>query len=248
MSNQDSTQRQSAIGTDATQQETRLADELQLITLLKETPDFFERHPDVLAEIEVPHASGGAISLIERQVQALREKNKKLEKHLQNLVEVARDNDRLAQSRHRIAVNLLSARDLDDVISIVLDELGNELKADFAVIKLFSDDEQRQQANPELFFAPQTEGVNAFKTMREQKNPVCGRSSDEQKNFLFGKDAEKIESVAVIPLSAGAELGLIGLGSEALSRFQAGMGTEFLTQMGELVSAALAVHLEQHTG
>lgn len=224
--------------------EEMLADELQLISLLKQCPDILQRHPELLAELEVPHDSGAAVSLIERQISVLRDKNQQLDTRLCELMEVARDNERLAQSRHRIATNLLGAHDLDDVISIVLDELGNELKADFAVIRLFTTSETRLEQSPALFLSPDEEGVNVFKTMREQKNPVCGRSSREQKAFLFDEDADSIESAAIIPLYAGADLGLIGLGSRDAGRFQSTMGTQFLSQMGELVSAALAVHLE----
>lgn len=222
------------------------ADELQLIGLLKENADILQRHPELLAELEVPHKSGVAVSLIERQVTVLRQKNRQLDTRLCDLMDIARDNERLAQSRHRIALNLLGAHDLDDVISIVLDELSNELKADYAVIHLLTDNRQRLQNNPGLFLAMDTEGLNVFKTMREHKNPVCGRGTDEQKRFLFGNDADKIESAAIIPLYAGADLGMIGLGSNQLSRFKATMGTHFLAQMGELVSAALAVHLEEN--
>jgi len=227
-------------------QEQQLADELQLISLLKENPDIFQRHPALLAEMDVTHESGAAISLIERQVNVLRERNQTLDTRLCELMDVARDNERLAQSRHRIAINLLGAHDLMDVVSIVLDELSNELKADYAVIRLFSDDADRLEQDPLLFISPSATGINAFKTMREHKNPVCGSSSKEQKQFLFAKEAEKIKSAAIIPLSAGADLGLIGLGSKEAGRFQPTMGTQFLAQMGELVSAALAVHLEVH--
>ena len=221
-----------------------LADELQLISLLKQSPDILQRRPELLAELEVPHDSGGAVSLIERQIGVLREKNRQLDRRLCELMDVARDNERLAQSRHRIATNLLGAHDLDDVVSIVLDELGNELKADFAVIRLFTTSQVLLEQSPALFLSPDEDGLNVFKTMREQKNPVCGRSTSEQKKFLFAGDADSIESAAIIPLFAGADLGLIGLGSCDGSRFQPTMGTQFLSQMGELVSAALAVHLE----
>jgi len=227
-----------------TSQEDALADELQLIGLLKENADIFTRHPELLDSLDLSHETGGAISLIERQIQVLREKNNQLDKRLCELMDVARDNERLAQSRHRIALNLLSAHDLNDVVSIVLAELSNELKADFAVVKLFTEKETWLKQHPQLFVANDSDGINAFKTMRNHKNPVCGRGTEEQKTFLFADDAKQIESVAIIPLTAGADLGLIGLGSEAASRFQASLGTQFLSQMGDLVSAALAVHLE----
>ena len=224
-----------------------LADELQLISLLKDNGAIFQRHPELLETLDLSHETGGAVSLIERQVQVLREKNNQLDKRLCELMDVARDNERLAQSRHRIALNLLGAHDLNDVVSIVLDELSNELKADFAVVKLFTEKETWLKQYPQLFVATGSDGLNAFKTMRDHKNPVCGRGTDEQKTFLFVDDANQIKSVAIIPLTTGADLGLIGLGSEAISRFQASLGTQFLSQMGELVSAALAVHLESES-
>ncbi len=228
-----------------TEQEEKLADELQLIALLKENGDIFKRHPELLTELEITHQTEGAVSLIERQVGVLREKLKAGEDRLRELMDIARTNDRLANSRHRIAINLLGARDLVDVISVVLDELKNELKAEFADIKLFSDNSELAEKHPGLFVATDAEALNQFSTMLKQKNPVCGRSSADQNIFLFGDKAKEIASASVIPLVAGADLGLLGLGSREADRFQKSMGTEFLSQMGELVSAALAVHLEK---
>ena len=222
-----------------------LADELQLISLLKQQPDILLRHPNLLHDLEIPHLAEGAVSLIERQVFMLRDKLKAHEKRLRALMDIARDNERLANSRHRIAVNLLGAHDLNDVISSVVDELGNELKADFVAIRLFSEDEQLLEHKHELFVSRKDEALAAFTTMLKHHNPVCGRSTTEQKAFLFAEDADSIASAAVIPLVAGADLGLLGLGGREASRFTSNMGTEFLSQIGEIVSAALAVHLEQ---
>lgn len=222
-----------------------LADELQLISLLKQHPDILLRHPKLLHDLEIPHPTDGAVSLIERQVFMLRDKLKAHEKRLRALMDIARDNERLANSRHRIAVNLLGAHDLNDVISSVVDELGNELKADFVAVRLFSDDEQLLAHKHELFISRKDEALASFATMLKHHNPVCGRSTAEQKAFLFSKDADSIASAAVIPLVAGADLGLLGLGGREAGRFTSTMGTEFLTQIGEIVSAALAVHLER---
>ncbi len=220
-------------------------DDSQLIKLLKQHPDILQRHPELMPELEIPHSTEGASSLIERQVFMLRDKLKAHDKRLRGLMDIARANERLASSHHRIAVNLLGARDLNDVISSVVAELGNELKADFVAIRLFSDDESLLQQKPELFIRRSAEPLSAFATMLKHRNPVCGRSSQEQIAFLFGEDAEHVASAAVIPLVAGADLGLLGLGGREASRFTSNMGTDFLNQIGEMVSIALAVHLEQ---
>lgn len=227
------------------EQEEMLANELQLISLLKENADILQRHPELLSVLEVPHRSGAAESLIERQVGVLRQNLKANEMRLRELMDIARDNERLAKSRHRIAVNLLGARDFEDVISTVLDELKNELKAEFASIKLFSDNAEHNERHPGRFVSTKAPELKAFSTMLKHKNPVCGRCSEEQRDFLFDNEAKDVASAAVIPLVAGADLGLLGLGGRDPDRFQTSMGTEFLSQVGDLVSAALAVHLEK---
>ena len=218
--------------------------EQQLIELLKDNPDILVRNPALLAELQIPHESGNAVSLIERQVGVLRDKLQTSDTRLRELMAIARSNERLAESRHRLAINLLGARDLEDVISLVLDELGNELGADYAVVRLFSDDEHRLADMPERFIASSTEELRSFSTMLDNRKPMCGRCTVEQNKFLFGGNAEEVASAAVIPLAAGAKLGLLALGSRDERRFSIAMGTDFLGQIGELVSAALAVHLE----
>lgn len=218
--------------------------EQQLLELLKDYPDILVRNPSLLAELEIPHETGKAVSLIERQVSVLREKLKLNDKRLRELMDIARSNERLAESRHRLAVNLLGARDLDDVISIVLDELGNELGADFAIVRLLTDDTNRLNDKPELFVDANTDALNSFSMMLDNRKPLCGHCTEEQTAFLFGGDADQVGSAAVIPLVAGARLGLLALGGRDQRRFSIAMGTDFLTQIGELVSAALAVHLE----
>ena len=230
---------------EATECEQPLAVDLELISLLQENPDILLRHPKLLAVLEVPHQSGSAVSLIERQVTVLRQQTQAQDKRLRELMNVARYNERLAESRHGLALNLLAAHDLNDVVSTVLDTLSNELSADYAVIKLFSDDKERIEKSSGLFVDASDEALTVFKTMLEQKNTVCGKAITEQKTFLFEENADNIKSVAVIPLVAGANLGLIGLGANDVERFNPSMGTDFLSQIGDLVSASLAIQLEK---
>ena len=226
------------------EREQQLATDLQLISLLRENPDILNRHPELLPALEVAHQSGGAVSLIERQVEVLRKQSQAQEDRLRELMDVARDNERLAQTCHRLAVDLLATHDVDDVISIVLDTFKTELSADFAVVKLFSEDADLIEQSAGLFVDANSETLNAFKTMLQHKNTVCGKSTDEQKSYLFEDRAEKVKSEAIIPLVAGANLGLIGLGADNAQRFNSNMGTDFLSQVGELISASLAGHLE----
>ena len=75
---------------------------------LAANPDFFERHSRLLNSLELPHASGGTVSLVERQVSILRQKEIKLERQLKELIQVARENDVLAAKIHRLTLQLLT--------------------------------------------------------------------------------------------------------------------------------------------
>ena len=229
------------LSTDNENREQALADELHLVELLKQRPTFLVEHPELLTTIEIPHGTNGVASLIERQVSLLRDKLKQNEKRMNGLLDIARDNDRLADSRHRLALNLMTCRDIEDVVSTVLDELGHELDAEFSVIKLIAADDEQSASHPGLFI--DDEDLSAFSTMMKHRNPVCGRSSDEQKQFLFGDNARSVASAAIIPLAAGSTLGLLGLGSTDPQRFHSTMGTDFLRALGELISASVAVHI-----
>ena len=232
------------LSNEETAHELQLATDLELISLLRDNPDILNRHPELIAALEVPHQSGSAVSLIERQVGVLRQQIQTQENRLRELMDVARDNERLAEIRHRLALDLLSTHDVDDVISIVLDAFKTELSADHAVVKLFSEDKEQIEQSAGLFVDVNDSALNAFKTMLQHRNTVCGKSTEEQKAYLFENKAEKIKSVAIIPLIAGANLGLIGLGANDAQRFKSSMGTEFLSQVGELISVSLAGHLE----
>ncbi|MGD8965504.1 MAG: DUF484 family protein, partial [Gammaproteobacteria bacterium] len=86
--------------------------EEEVVRFLIERSDFFDRHPELLAQLELTHESGeGAISLIERQLSVLREQNRKLDRQLKELISVARSNHELSDKVHRLAMRLIEARD-----------------------------------------------------------------------------------------------------------------------------------------
>jgi uncharacterized protein YigA (DUF484 family) len=70
--------------------------------------------------------------------------------------------------------------------------------------------------------------------------PRCGQVRDSQRDFLFGSESGSVGSVALVPLISDMPLGLLALGSHDRERFHPGMSTDFLAQLGELISDALA--------
>jgi hypothetical protein len=205
---------------------------------LRAHPDFFERHAGLLAILKLPHPTGGAVSLIERQVTVLRDKNRQLERKLMDLVQVARDNEQLSVHLHHLALGLIEADDLDAAAAIVQEQLRNEFKADAVVLRLL----RRGSNSGSAHRVDDDEATLAlFAELFKSRRAICGRLSDAQLAFLFADQAGEIGSAAAIPLCDANPLGVLALGSRDESRFHPGMGTLFLGYLGELVSRSIEV-------
>jgi uncharacterized protein YigA (DUF484 family) len=204
-------------------------------------PDFFERHSDVLEALEIPHVSGAAVSLIERQVKALRAHNGQMETKLTELVQVARDNEIVGSRLHRVALGLIEADSLNDVIAITKDLLRAEFPSTQVVLKLFKDPRTALQANAHIL-ATDDPTASLFDGLFNAKRPVCGLLTEARAHCLFESEAPNIASAVMVPLIDGKRLGVLALGSTDKERFHAGMGTLFLGYLGELVSRAVIAH------
>ena len=53
---------------------------------LRTHSDFFKHHTDLIETLAIPHETGVAVSLVERQVELLRNKNKELDQKLHQLI------------------------------------------------------------------------------------------------------------------------------------------------------------------
>lgn len=208
----------------------------QTVTLfLQQHPDFFDRYPELLKELELPHQSGNAVSLIERQVKNLREEAARYRQQLDELIAVARENEQLNRRLHKLTLTLIHAVNFDEVIDVLQDKLHDDFQADAVELHLFSAAESSGETNPEL---------DGFREFLDVGEPLCGPLSDEQLNYLFGPQAEDIRSTALIPIKGQGLLGLLAFGSHNEQRFLQGMGTDYLTRLGEIVSETLEVVLE----
>ena len=210
---------------------------------LQHNPDFFERHQALLTRLRIPHARGGStISLVERQIEVLREKHTAIEGKLADLVSVARANDAIADKLHRFTRKLLRARSRAESVTLIEASLREDFDAFHGVLVLIG---EYPDLAPQRFVrtvAPDDAGLKSFETLFSSGKPRCGQVRDTQRDFLFGQDANDIGSVALVPLVAekGAQLGVLALGSTDRDRFHPGMSTEFLGRMADLIADSLA--------
>jgi len=215
---------------------------------LNANPEFFERHSSLLNSLRLPHDAGGtAVSLIERQVLVLRQKNLKLERKLKDLLDVARSNDTLASRIHALAMLMLAAPDQAGVVQVLEEQLRVAFNADQSVLVVFEAPAGCASAGRFLRVVGRDDvAIASFGTFLKANTPRCGQVRDAQRDFLFGVGNIEIGSVALVPLGNRSELGFLAIGSRDSDHFHPGMSIDFLARLGELVSCALRTRIPAH--
>ncbi len=212
--------------------------EADIAQFLVNTPDFFERHAELLATVQLSSGHGArAVSLQERQAEMLREKIKTLERRIMEMVRNGNDNMMIADKMQRWTRNLLLTHHAIELPEVLTREIKHQFLVPQVAIKvwdtngLFSD---------QPFATGVSSDAKAFASSITV--PYCGvNSSFEAVQWLA--QPELAMSVALIPLRAGAaadSFGMLVLASPDPERFNANMGTDFLERIAELASAALA--------
>lgn len=219
-------------------------DAAEVAEWLAANPDFFMEHANLLTRLRVPHGtSGNQVSLIEKQVEVLRNQARQSERKLIELLEVARANDAAVERIHQLALLLMQADDLSDLLTSLQDMLRNRFAADEVAIVLLKGPTEALYATPARRLERDDAGLAHFATFLKTGKPHCGRLRPPQLEFLFGERAGEIGSAAVIPLGHLAEYGMLAVGSRSEDQFSPTLGTVYLAHIGELVATALAPRL-----
>jgi uncharacterized protein YigA (DUF484 family) len=205
---------------------------------LRTHPQFFDRHPELLESIQVPHPYGGrAIPLAERQTLALREKLKALEGRLAELLQFGEENDAISEKVHRLAVALSGARDFPALVSALYFHLREDFAVPHVALRVWGKSVPADFEEAQAVDEAQRSHAGAMAA------PQCGPAAGNLFVPWFGEAAEHVRSVALVPLGQTAAFGLLALGSEDAKRFYPEMGTLYLRRIGELCAAGVTARL-----
>ncbi len=205
---------------------------------LANTPDFFERHAELLAAVMLtsPH-NGRSVSLQERQADMLREKIKALELKAAEMIRHGHDNVAIADKLQRWTRNILLTRDPQDLPATIASELQSQFLVPQVAVKAWG---VADAYLGHAFAQGASADVKSFAASLTL--PYCGANTGfEAAGWL--PDAGAAQSIALVALRAGADpsaFGLLVLASPDPTRFSAGLGTDFLERIGELSGAALS--------
>jgi uncharacterized protein len=224
-----------------------------IANFLVNTPDFFLRHAQILSSVRFvsPHDQR-AVSLQERQADMLREKIRALEQRMMEMIRNGSDNAVLADRLHRWSQSLLMTQHPADLPSIIVDEIQHHFMVPQVAIRVWRVSEAFQI---EDFAQDVSDEIKVF--AQGLRAPYCGANADFEAVEWLAHPHEA-QSVALLALrstespwttpetpetvdhSQEATLGLLVLASPDPQRFHSSMGTDLLSRISELASAALS--------
>jgi len=190
---------------------------------LRAHPDFLQDRPGLLAVLNLPHGGEGAVSLVERQVSVLRERNIASRQKLAELSDISRENDRLLDATRNTILALLAGENRADLSRIWLDQVTGTFKAEMgALVWLDSSSDSAEEA------------LITDKLVR-QGSGFSGVLRPEEMQAVFGTEATE-GSAALVAIRSGEDhIGVLGVGSHDTQRYRPEDGTLFLDYLAEVI-------------
>lgn len=202
-----------------------------VIAYLRQHPTFFAEHDELLLEQHIPHQRGDSVSLVERQLKLLRDRNIEMRHRLSQLMDVARDNDRLFDKTRRLILDLLDASSLEEVVMAVEDSLRQDFQVPFVSLILFSD-----HATPVGRWVSSSEAQVAIGGLIGGNKVVSGSLREHELAFLFGEAQRKeVASSAVAILEYQGLHGVLAVGSHDPQHYKSSVGSLFLSHIAEVL-------------
>jgi hypothetical protein len=208
---------------------------------LANTPDFFERHAELLASVHLssPH-NKRAVSLQERQAEMLRDKIKVLEHRLMDMIRHGNENALLSDRLLRWSASLFQHVSMSDIPARIVDHVRDQFSVPQVTIKVWGVASAYRDA---AFAIGVSEDAKLFASSLTE--PFCGVNTGFEAVTWLDEPAAAA-SIALLPLrdsSAGPlqpAFGMLVLSSPDGQRYNSGMGTDFLQHVADIASAALA--------
>ncbi len=194
-------------------------------------PNFLTNNPEVLNSLEVIHETGGAVSLIQKQVEVLRENYNATTNNLLGLLSVAKNNEEIFNETQQLILDLISSENATEIVGKT--ELTFEKQFNATKCRVFFFKEQEYL--PKGRYLELKSAHQNFGDLYNAKDIYCGPCSKNQADFIFGKKSKIIEC-ALVPLRNNECPGLLALGSTEEGKYDSRKDTLFLNFIAEVLN------------
>ena len=190
---------------------------------LRAHPNFLQDRPGLLAVLNLPHGGEGAVSLVERQVSVLRQRNIVSRQQINALSDIGRENDRLLEATRRTVLALLAGTNRQELAQIWLVQVTNTFKAELGALIWITGEPNSNSAE------------SVAGKLIGQGESFSGVLRSEEMKAMFTSDASQ-GSAALSPIRNGSDiLGVLAVGARNSARYRQEDGTIFLEYLAAVI-------------
>ncbi len=208
-------------------------DEQFVSKYLRSNPNFFGSNTELLAQIRVPHRTGKAVSLVERQLGVYRDKCQELENTLKEVLMLVSEKEDLNQKLFSLCNEIALCTSLASFERT----LKTRLSKDFSIDKIafhFLDKRISSAITKKTYDESE---LQIILNKMSEALVICPELNNEQKEGLFGEVSDGIQSSALVCLGENRSCGLLVLGSNDKNIFSPEKGMHALETLRLMLSA-----------
>jgi len=209
-----------------------------VINYLSANTDFFVRHPEQLETLKVSNKNGTVASLINHQVNVLKERNEQLKSRLATLIGFAEENEKTMSQVFELTLQLSQISHVANVTKHLVRFVKQSFDSDLFKIVVPAYDNLKSSAS--VLCVEDEETFNqVFADFLKSNSPICGRLQKDKLEFIFAKQAEKIGSTVILPIGLHAKKGLLVFASFDENKFNPEMSTDLLARLSQILDRKL---------
>ena len=205
---------------------------------LRENPTFFLRREDLIAEMKLPHSQSGTVSLVEKQVSVLRDRNMDMRHRLSGLLENGRDNGEIFAGTRQLVLAMIETRNIEELVQLIEKRLVEDFDIDYCSFILLADNYQGVR---QFRVEKPADAQLHIKALLANRQSVSGVLRPEEFSYLF-PSKKQAASAVVIPIPLGNSLALLSIASRDAKRYGANIGTLFIDYIGAVLQRLLEKH------
>ncbi|MFB3090834.1 MAG: DUF484 family protein [Gammaproteobacteria bacterium] len=215
-----------------------------IIKYLRNHPDFFVEHTDILSELNVPHDTGNVaspanvLSLIEYQIAQLRLENASLNENLEKSEDDVVHQRQFANNIHDLSIQLMQIDSLETLNDLLSKSLKRFYKAEQFLFLVFQKPVAYEDCSSIRFLEANSKLAFMFTELFHHNKPLCDSLQKEHIEALFQAETESIHSTALIPVQQSGWHGLFVLGSKVQGQYSHGFEMDLLKYI-TMISSAL---------
>ena len=210
---------------------------------LRDHPDFFDKNPDILETMVIHHKTDGAISLVERRLQALQEKNISFENKLNSLINNAEQNQKIFENIMTLASRVLTAQNLLSLLDILDDSFKNVFKIKYHKLIIF--DEFVSIDHPSMVFNNEKELKKAIPELSDSGKQFSGEITEQAFQLLFDKKNQIHNSVVLCKITNESPNAYLAFGSDDPDLYKQSDSKYFLLHLANLVGQSFIKFIKE---